>query len=52
MFVHKSKGLSRYDSYLNYVESLCARCGLLTQRDQLRIPSTKNMAFVRTPSHH
>ncbi|KAI9597214.1 hypothetical protein BDF19DRAFT_314441 [Syncephalis fuscata] len=42
----KLPGLSRYLSYQRYLEDIITTCGYVIERDQLRIPSTKNIAYV------
>jgi hypothetical protein len=38
--------LGKYESYLRKIQEFCADCGYQTQRESLRIPSTKNIAIV------
>ncbi|VEL26892.1 unnamed protein product [Protopolystoma xenopodis] len=40
---------SRYWAYLDYIENLYHECGYLTERDVLRIPSTKKVSLVQFP---
>ncbi|RKP07659.1 hypothetical protein THASP1DRAFT_16734, partial [Thamnocephalis sphaerospora] len=42
----KEPGVSRYISYQRYLEGIMQTCGYEAERDQLRIPSTKNIAYV------
>ncbi|KAK9503486.1 hypothetical protein O3M35_010032 [Rhynocoris fuscipes] len=37
---------SQYQSYLDYVEEICKKCGFIVVQDRLRIPSTKRLCFV------
>lgn len=38
--------VSQYEDFLNYVEMVCEKCGFITEKDKLRIPSTKRTCFV------
>lgn len=38
--------VSQYEDFLNYVQTVCEKCGFLTDKDKLRIPSTKRTCFV------
>lgn len=40
--------VSPYSDYLHYVEMVCNKCGIKTDRDKLRIPSTRRTCFVGT----
>ncbi|KAI8055935.1 hypothetical protein BDF22DRAFT_672965 [Syncephalis plumigaleata] len=42
----KLPGQSRYVSYQRYLENIITTCGYEIEQDQLRIPSTKNIAYV------
>ena len=37
---------TRYAQYIAYIESICHKCGYVTERENLRIPSTKNVAII------
>lgn len=45
-YSRKLKGLSGYQSYLVYVKQIIGVCGFQVEEEALRIPSTKNVAFV------
>ncbi|EGC36428.1 hypothetical protein DICPUDRAFT_151114 [Dictyostelium purpureum] len=38
--------IGRYASYLNYIEKVSVECGFNVIKETLRIPSTKNIAFI------
>ena len=40
------EGNGRHAKYLNYIESICKSLAFLPQRENLRIPSTKNVALI------
>ncbi|KAJ2124356.1 tRNA(Ser) Um(44) 2'-O-methyltransferase, partial [Coemansia sp. RSA 921] len=41
-----SAGQSKYHIYVKYICDLSEQCGFLTEREYLRIPSTKNVAIL------
>ncbi|KAJ2778504.1 tRNA(Ser) Um(44) 2'-O-methyltransferase [Coemansia interrupta] len=43
-------GQSKYHLYVNYIVDLASKCGFEVEKEYLRIPSTKNVAIVGTPS--
>ena len=42
----KKKNESRYDTYLNYIISICENYRFKLYKDKLRIPSTKNVCLI------
>eukprot|EP01132_Coremiostelium_polycephalum_P005698 gene5698-7089_t len=52
-FTQNDTRIGQYTTYLNYIENVIKECGFSAIKDTLRIPSTKNIAFVsstRNPS--
>ncbi|KAJ1984713.1 tRNA(Ser) Um(44) 2'-O-methyltransferase [Dimargaris verticillata] len=43
---HTQPGRTRYQVYLDYISQIMETCGFIVEREQLRIPSTKNIALV------
>ncbi|KAJ1979844.1 ATP-binding cassette transporter snq2 [Dimargaris xerosporica] len=43
---HTQPGRTRYQVYLDYIAQIMEICGFIVEREQLRIPSTKNIALV------
>jgi hypothetical protein len=44
--VHRGKASGRYSNYLAWLTDVSHACGFAVEREVLRIPSTKNVAFV------
>jgi SAM-dependent methyltransferase len=45
-FIHNKPNFTQYQSYLEFVKNLIVECGFVVETEHLRIPSTKNVAFV------
>ena len=45
-YQRENSAVSQYEDYLRYIYKLCVSCGFITERDRLRIPSTKRLCFV------
>ncbi|XP_055857195.1 probable tRNA (uracil-O(2)-)-methyltransferase [Episyrphus balteatus] len=45
-FQRRNSKLSAYNDFLNYVEDISKKCGFVTLRDRLKIPSTKRIAII------
>lgn len=45
-YCRSDSSLSQYNDFLNYVERVCDECGIVPEKDKLRIPSTKRICFV------
>ncbi|KAJ2952902.1 hypothetical protein O0L34_g7267 [Tuta absoluta] len=42
----KDSSKSQYTEYLQYIQHLCEECGFITEKDRLKIPSTKRICLV------
>uniref|UniRef100_A0A1I8N0F0 tRNA (uracil-O(2)-)-methyltransferase n=1 Tax=Musca domestica TaxID=7370 RepID=A0A1I8N0F0_MUSDO len=45
-FQRRNSSMSTYNDFCCYVESISKVCGFETERDRLKIPSTKRIAFI------
>uniref|UniRef100_A0A1A9WTP7 tRNA (uracil-O(2)-)-methyltransferase n=1 Tax=Glossina brevipalpis TaxID=37001 RepID=A0A1A9WTP7_9MUSC len=45
-YQRRNSSKSIYNDFCNYVEDISKRCGFLTYKDRLKIPSTKRVAFL------
>jgi len=45
-FQKKSSGLSRFFTYINYIQEIGTKSGFQVQTEHLRIPSTRNIAQI------
>lgn len=45
-FTKNITSLGRYKTYIEHIESQCTTLGFATQRESLRIPSTKNVCII------
>lgn len=47
-YCRTNTSVSQYSDFLSYVEKVCEECGIITEKDKLRIPSTKRLCFIGT----
>lgn len=45
-FQRRNSKLSSYNDFLSYVHEISEKCGFITLRDRLKIPSTKRIALI------